>query len=88
MLTTGWTSFVTITSSKALQVPFVTVQRTVALVPAATAVMVVVGELGVVIVAEPLINVHTPVPGLGALCVIVKVLVLHWVWLGWLDTTG
>ena len=39
--------------------------------------IVVVGEPGVVIVAVPLIKVHTPVPTLGALCVIVKELVLH-----------
>ena len=66
----------------------VTVHFTVALVPATTPVMVVVGELDVVMVADPLTNVHTPVPTDGALCVIVKVDVLHNVWLGWLLTTG
>ena len=59
-----------------------------ALVPAATPVMVVVGELGDVMVAVPLIKVHTPVPTDGELCVMVKVDVLHNVWFGWLLTTG
>jgi len=66
----------------------VTVHFTVALVPEATPVMVVVGELGVVMVAVPLTNVHTPVPTDGALCVMVKVDVAHKVWFGWLLTTG
>jgi hypothetical protein len=66
----------------------VTVHFTVALVPAATPVMVVVGELGDVMVADPLSKVHNPVPTDGALCVIVKEEVLHNVWLGWLLTTG
>jgi len=78
----GPASLVTVTSSKALQVPLVTVHLTVALVPAAMPVIVVVGEPAVVIAAVPLTSVHTPVPGDGALCVIVKVEVLHKVWLG------
>ena len=60
----------------------VTVHFIVAVVPAVTPVIVVVGEPGVVIVAVPLTSVHTPVPTDGALCVIVKVDVLHKVWLG------
>ena len=55
----------------------VTVHLTVALVPAVTAVIVDVGEPGVVIVAVPLVSVHTPEPTDGVLCVIVKVDVLH-----------
>ena len=62
--------------------PLVTVHLTVAVVPANTAVTVVVGEPGVVIVAVPLINDHVPVPTDGALCVIVKLPLLHWVWVG------
>ena len=72
----------TVTSSNAVQVPFVTVHLIVALVPGATPVIVVVGEPGVVIVAVPVIKVHTPVPIDGALCVIVKLPVLHWIWFG------
>ena len=60
----------------------VTVHFTLALVPAATPVMVVVGEVLSVIVAAPLSRVHNPVPGDGALCVMVKVEVLHLVWSG------
>jgi hypothetical protein len=70
---------VTITSSKALQEPLPTVHLTVALVPTATPVIVVVGELAVVMVALPLTNVHVPEP----LCVIVKLDVLHKVWFAW-----
>ena len=60
----------------------VTVHLTVAVVPAITPVIVVVGEFRLVIVALPLINVHTPVPTEGVLCVIGKLDVLHKVWLG------
>ena len=69
-----------VTSSKALHVPLVTVHLTVPVVPAASPVTVVVGEPGVVMVALPLIYDHTPVPTDGALCVIVKLDVLHKVW--------
>ena len=58
----------------------VTVHFTVALVPAGTPVIVVVGELSVVIVALPFTKVQVPVPTDGVLCVIVKVEVLHKVW--------
>ena len=67
-----------ITSSNALQVPLVTVQRAVALDPAANPVMVDVGEPGVVIVALPLGKVHIPFPNDGVLCVIVNVPFAHW----------
>ena len=75
-------SFCRVTSSDALQVPFVTVHFTFALVPATTPVIVVVGDDALVIVAVPLTKLHTPVPADGALCVIVKVEVLHKVWFG------
>ena len=77
-----------VTSSKALQVPLVTVHLTVAVVPATNPVTVVIGEDAVVIVAVPLISVHKPVPTDGTLWVIVKFVVLHKVWFGWLLTTG
>ena len=80
--TEGRGLLVNITSSNALHVPFVTVQRTVAFVPDVMPVIVVVGDPGVVIVAKPLIKVHTPLPTLGLLCVMVKVLVLQRVWFG------
>ena len=57
--------------------PFVTVHLTVALAPVATPVIVVDGDPGSVIVAVPLINVHTPMPTDGVLCVIVKLPLLH-----------
>ena len=82
MLTTGCASFCIVTSSNAEQVPLDTVHFTVAVVPAANPVTVVVGELGEEIVAVPLTNDHTPVPADGALCVIVKEEVLHKVWFG------
>ena len=70
----------TVTSSKALQEPLVTVHLTFALVPTATPVIVVVGEFAVVMVALPLIKVQIPVPIEGILCVIVKLEVLHKFW--------
>ena len=75
-------SFCRVTSSDALQVPFVTVHFIFALVPATTPVTVVVGEAGVVIVAVPLTSDHTPVPAVGVLWVMVNVEVLHKVWFG------
>ena len=57
--------------------PFVTVHLTVAVDPDATPVTVVVGEVEFVIVAVPLINVHSPVPTEGVLCVIVKLPLSH-----------
>ena len=87
-LTTGKTLFVITTSSEATQVPFVTVQRKVALVPAANPVTVVVGELAVVIVAVPLTKLQTPVPTVGALWVMVKSVVSHKICSAWSLTTG
>ena len=68
------------TKSKELQAPFVTVHFNVADVPTGTPVIVVVGEDGVVMVAVPLSNVHTPVPAAGVLCVIVKSPLSHCAW--------
>ena len=73
----GFALFVTVTSSNALQVPFVTVHLIVALVPTATPVIVVIGELGVVIVADPEIKVQIPDPTDGLVCVIVKLPFAH-----------
>ena len=50
--------------------------------PAGTPVTVVTLDVGVVMVAVPDTTVHKPVPGAGLLAAIVKVLVLHNVWLG------
>ncbi len=68
---------VIIISSVELHVPFVIVQRKVALVPAANPVTVVVGELAVVIVAVPDTKLHDPVPVTGVFAAIVKLEVLH-----------
>jgi hypothetical protein len=59
------------------QVPLVTVQRSEALVPAGTPVIVDEGEEGVVIVAVPLITLHRPEPVVGELPASVKVPLLH-----------
>jgi hypothetical protein len=61
----------------AVQVPLLTVQRNVALVPAAIDVTVVVLKDGFVIVALPATMLHAPVPTVGAVAFIVKVLMLH-----------
>ena len=57
--------------------PFPTVQRSVALVPAATPVIVVVSKVLLVIVAAPLKTLQVPVPTAGTVAAIVNVLVLH-----------
>ena len=49
----------------------------VALVPAVTPVTVVVGEVVLVMVAVPAITLQAPIPEVGALAAIVKVLVLQ-----------
>ena len=54
-----------------------TVHRKVALVPAANPVIEVVGEAGVVIVADPLTTDHAPVPKAGVAASIVKLEILH-----------
>ena len=75
-----------------------TVQRRTAVVPAGMPVTVVVGDVGVVMVAVPLIKVHNPVPGAGLFPAIVNDPRLQKVWLGpalavqsliiWAETTG
>ena len=64
------------------QTPLVIVQRSVTLLPPVNPVIVLTFEPAVVIVipAKPLTYVHVPVPGAGALPLIVNVLVLHNVW--------
>src|SRR5688572_11850303 len=57
--------------------PLVIVHRSTALVPEGTPVMVVVGEVPLVITAVPLTTLHKPVPTVGAVAAMVKVLVLH-----------
>ena len=78
MLTVGPALLVTVTSSDAVHPPVPVVHLTVALVPAATPVTVVVGDEGVVMAADPLTNVQVPVP----VCVMVKVELLQFVWSG------
>ena len=56
-----------------VQLPLVTVHRSVADVPIGIPVTVVVREEGVVIVAVPLCKVQVPAPAVGALAAIVKV---------------
>src|SRR5690606_15631758 len=53
------------------------IQRKVAADPAATLVMVVVGEFGFTMVAEPATRVHWPVPVEGILALMKKVPLLH-----------
>ena len=74
--------FVTETVEEEVQVPFVMVHLSTAVVPAGTPVTVVVGEAGVVMVAVPLTRDHAPVPGAGLLAAIVNELVLQSVWFG------
>ena len=77
-LDAGKTLLVIITSSVATgHVPLTTVQRNVAVLPAAKPVTVVVRLDGVVIVAVPETSVHVPVPTEGAVAAMVKVEVLH-----------
>ena len=57
--------------------PLLTLQRTVALVPAAIPVTVVVALAVLVIVAVPLCKLHVPTPIAGTVALIVNVLVLH-----------
>jgi hypothetical protein len=77
----GGLLLVNVTSLAELQLPLVIVQRKVTDVPAVTPVTVDVGDVGAVIVAEPVIIVHRPVPGVGVFPASVKVLLLHCVWL-------
>ena len=59
------------------QLPLLTVQRSVALVPEGTPVMVVVRKDAFVIVAVPPTRLHAPTPTVGAVAFIVKDPVLH-----------
>jgi hypothetical protein len=70
-------SFLNTTSSEVEQVPLVIVHFNVAELPAVMPVTPEVAELGVVIVAEPLVTVHTPVPEVAVFPARVKELVLH-----------
>src|SRR5262249_43397552 len=60
------------------QLPLLIVQRTVALLPAAIPVTVVVGIDAFVIVAEPSCTLHRPVPTVAVFPAIVNVPLLHW----------
>ena len=78
MAVVGNSSLVTMTSSvEVAQTPLMIDHLNVTLVPAATLVTVVVDEVGVVIVALPLMIDHTPLPIVGTLAAMVKVEVLH-----------
>ena len=58
------------------QLPLLTVHRRVALVPAATPVIVVVAAAALVIVAVPAKTLQAPVPTAGMVAFIAKVLLL------------
>jgi hypothetical protein len=58
------------------EAPFVIVQCITTEPPAATPVTVVVGDVGFVIVAEP-VTVQRPVPVVGAVAAMMKVPLLH-----------
>ncbi len=68
---------ITTSSVELVQLPLLIVHLSVAELPAAKPVTVVVREDAVVIVAEPLINDQAPVPTVGLLAAMVNVLVLH-----------
>ena len=67
----------TTSSVEEVQVPLEMVHLSVAVVPAAKPVMVVVGEAGEVMVAVPVTSDQVPVPTTGALAAMVNVEVLH-----------
>jgi hypothetical protein len=73
----GRERFVSTTSSVDVHVPFVVVQRSVALVPAGIPDTVVVAEDALDIVAVPLTTVQAPEPVLGTVAAIVKVPLLQ-----------
>lgn len=75
--TVGKLLFVNTTSSVEEQVPFVVVQRKVALEPAGTPVTPEVAEDALEIEAVPLTTVHTPEPVVGALPANVKLPLLQ-----------
>ena len=57
--------------------PLLIVQRNTVLAPGVTPVIVVVAEVGLVITPGPLTLLHKPVPTVGGVADIVKVLLLH-----------
>src|SRR5690606_35715969 len=63
----------TISEVLSAHTPLSIVQRSVAEVPAGTPVMVVVGEVGLVIVAVPETTLHVPSPTIGVLALMIKV---------------
>ena len=67
----------TMSSKLAVQLPLLIVQRTVALVPGRIPVTVVFASNALVIVAVPDCKLQSPVPTIGVLADIVKMLVLH-----------
>ena len=70
-----------VTSSvEAVHTPLEMVHLNVTFVPAATPVIVVVGEAAFVIEAVPLTTVHCPLPTIGVLAAMVKVEVLQSAW--------
>jgi hypothetical protein len=76
----GVARLVITTSSVTLaHTPLEIVHLSVALLPAASPVTVVVFEVGVVMDTAPLIMLQLPVPVVAAVAAIVKVLLLHWV---------
>ena len=76
-LITGVALFVRTTSSETIHGPSVTVQRSVAEVPAGTPVTAVVGEDGVAIETDPATTVQSPLPEDGALPANVKAPLPH-----------
>src|SRR3970282_1169859 len=79
----GSALFLITTSSKELQVPLVSVHRSVIFTSAGTKVTAVVAEVGEVITAEPdsPTKVQDPLPP-GGTPALLKLLVLHFVWSG------
>ena len=73
----GVWSLVSTTSSKVLQLPLVIVHLSVALLPAARPVTVLVSRVGVTIVTAPLNTLHSPVPVVAAVPPNVKLPLLH-----------
>jgi hypothetical protein len=69
--------FVSTTTSELEHEPLLIVHLKVTLLPAATPVIVVVGDAALVMVAAPASMVHKPVPGAAAFAASVKVDVLH-----------
>jgi hypothetical protein len=76
--TVGGASLISVISATLVgqEAPFVTVQCIITELPAATPVTVVVRDVGFVIVAVP-VTVQRPVPVVGAVAAMIKVLLLH-----------